>query len=138
MSRNLKKIGSSGRFGARYGIRARKRIAGIEKGQRKRHSCPQCNHEAVKRVSSGIWMCRHCDLKFAGGAYRPRTEARRRSSLSFTRDTTEDMESEPGFGSEKTETELEEPGKPGESEEFQETEKSQESGDSEESEESEE
>ena len=84
MSRNLKKIGSSGRFGARYGIRARKRIAGIEKGQRKAHICPQCNHVAVKRVSSGIWMCRHCDLKFAGGAYRPRTESRRRSSFSFS------------------------------------------------------
>ena len=93
MSRNLKKIGSAGRFGARYGIRARKRVAGIETTQRMRHRCPQCNHVAVKRVASGIWQCRHCDLKFAGGAYRPMTETRRRASFATVAE--EPVEEEP-------------------------------------------
>ena len=91
MSKNLKKVGSAGRFGARYGIRARKRIAGVEAIQRKRHSCPQCNHIAVKRVSSGIWECRHCDLKFAGGAYRPFTVSKRKMSFSFVDSSEEDV-----------------------------------------------
>ncbi len=89
MSRNLKKVGSAGRFGARYGIRARKRIAGVEATQRMRHSCPQCNHRAVKRVSSGIWECRHCDLKFAGGAYRPFTVTKRKMAFSFSSENAE-------------------------------------------------
>jgi large subunit ribosomal protein L37Ae len=76
MSRRTKKVGISGRFGARYGVRIRKQIATVETSKNKSYECPRCKHVAVKRVSTGIWMCRRCDLKFAGGAYSPKVTTR--------------------------------------------------------------
>lgn len=66
-----KKIGTAGRFGARYGQKARQGIAEIEKVQRQRHLCPRCKMHYVKRISAGVWGCRKCGAKFAGGAYAP-------------------------------------------------------------------
>lgn len=71
MAKRTKKVGLSGKFGARYGVSVRKRIRDVESVSRARHPCPGCNHMAVKRVSTGIWKCRHCGLTFAGGAYSP-------------------------------------------------------------------
>jgi large subunit ribosomal protein L37Ae len=71
MARKTKKVGSAGKFGARYGIRVRKQIQAIEKEKVKKHTCPRCKHKSVKRVSTGIWKCRHCNLTFASGAYSP-------------------------------------------------------------------
>ena len=71
MGRSTKKVGGVGRYGPRYGVKIRRQIEDIEKKQKKRHPCPKCGHKAVKRVSAGIWQCRHCDHKFAGGAYTP-------------------------------------------------------------------
>ena len=64
-----KKIGTAGRFGARYGTRIRERIADIERV--KKHTCPSCFKQTIKRESAGIWFCKKCGLKFAGKAYRP-------------------------------------------------------------------
>ena len=66
-----KKIGSAGRFGARYGKKVRKIVAEIEKVQKQRHICPKCNMPYVKRVAAGIWECKKCGTKFAGLAYVP-------------------------------------------------------------------
>ena len=44
MSRRTKKVGISGRFGPRYGLRVRKVTMNIEKQQRAKHECPQCSH----------------------------------------------------------------------------------------------
>ena len=71
MSRRTKKVGSVGRFAARYGVRIRRRIQEVELEQRKRHQCPRCLAYSVKRRSSGVWTCARCGLVFAGGAYRP-------------------------------------------------------------------
>jgi len=64
-----KKVGSAGRFGVRYGRKIRKRVADIEKKQKKFYVCPSCNVVRVKRVSVGIWKCKKCGLKFTGRAY---------------------------------------------------------------------
>ncbi len=75
MARGTKKVHRSGRFGARYGTSVRRRVANIERVQFSTHRCPECLTGELKRVSTSIWRCRKCDHKFAGGAYRPRTEA---------------------------------------------------------------
>ena len=71
MSKRTKKVGISGKFGPRYGLKIRKKIKQIEDIQKKWHVCPKCKYTSVKRLSSGIWKCRHCSYVFAGGAYQP-------------------------------------------------------------------
>jgi large subunit ribosomal protein L37Ae len=66
-----KKVGVAGRFGTRYGVSLRRRTKEIEEGVRSAHTCPSCNQKKVKRVSTGVWECKKCGLKFAGGAYLP-------------------------------------------------------------------
>ncbi len=71
MVKKTRKVGTTGRFGPRYGVSVRRRIAQVEKRQRRYHLCPRCTFLKVKRVSTGIYRCRHCKLEFAGGAYYP-------------------------------------------------------------------
>ena len=71
MTRRTKKVGVAGRYGPRYGVKVRKQIASTSQAKKRAYKCPRCNHQAVRRVSTGIWQCRRCDLKFAGGAYTP-------------------------------------------------------------------
>jgi large subunit ribosomal protein L37Ae len=68
-----KVTGSSGRFGCRYGRFVRKRVNDIEKISRALHRCPKCDMQSVARKGTGIWECRKCGFKFAGGAYQPLT-----------------------------------------------------------------
>jgi large subunit ribosomal protein L37Ae len=75
MAKRTKKVGPAGRFQARYGVRARSRVKNVEITQRSKHICPSCGHKKVKRVSTSIWKCKKCGVKFAGGAYNPTTEA---------------------------------------------------------------
>jgi large subunit ribosomal protein L37Ae len=71
MSKRTKKVGSSGRFGARYGVRIRKRVADVERQSKGRHECPKCKIVALNREATGIWACRHCGAKFASSSYMP-------------------------------------------------------------------
>ena len=66
-----KKVGSSGRFGPRYGKTLKVKVATIEKQQRKKHKCPGCGKFQVKRQSLGIYSCKKCGKKFTGKAYTP-------------------------------------------------------------------
>ncbi len=66
-----KKVGSTGRFGARYGFKLRRIVKRIEDKKKAYHVCPRCGTKRVKWVSVGLWHCRFCDYKFAGGAFEP-------------------------------------------------------------------
>lgn len=87
--------GSAGRFGARYGRVARRRVAEIEADTNADHDCPECGADAVDRAGTGIWTCGACGHKFAGGAYRPNTPGGRsvrrsiRTALSEAEDDAE-------------------------------------------------
>ncbi len=70
-----KVTGSAGRFGCRYGRSVRKRVADIEAVSGALHRCPKCDMQSVRRKGTGIWECRKCNYKFAGGAYQPQTPA---------------------------------------------------------------
>src|SRR3989454_10569571 len=69
-----KKIGLAGGFSARYGTVTRRQYVEIVTGLRGKHECPRCMFRTVKRWSVGVWHCRKCGYKFAGGAYTPRTK----------------------------------------------------------------
>jgi len=67
------KLGSAGRWGARYGTRTKKMVAVIEHEQNKPQACIRCERPTAKRVAAGVWNCSKCGLKWAGGAYFPRS-----------------------------------------------------------------
>lgn len=71
MAKKFAKVGSTARFGARYGVSIRKQMKAIEDKRKVKHQCPCCKHMSVKRRDTGIWVCRHCEYTFAGGAYVP-------------------------------------------------------------------
>ena len=62
-----KKIGAAGRFGAGYG-KVKQRLIAVESKQRKKQVCPFCKGMA-KRQAKGIWLCKKCGKKFAGGTF---------------------------------------------------------------------
>ena len=64
-------VGSAGRFGARYGRVARRRISEIEDAMNN----AQVDGEDVTRVGTGIWKNEETGEVFAGGSYRPETPA---------------------------------------------------------------
>ncbi|UCF49367.1 MAG: 50S ribosomal protein L37ae [Thermoplasmatales archaeon] len=75
MAKRTRKVGPAGRFQSRYGVKARTRLRNVELAQKEKHICPSCGHKKVKRISTSIWQCRKCSIKFAGGAYLPKTES---------------------------------------------------------------
>jgi large subunit ribosomal protein L37Ae len=77
MSNQRGKTGSAGRFGARYGRVARRRVAEIEREMRADHECPDCGEDRVERQGTGVWECGYCGYTYTGGAYQPETPAGR-------------------------------------------------------------
>lgn len=69
-----KKVGSTGRFGSRYGRRVKVMLKKVEMKQKTMYICPSCKRNSVRRLSAGIWECQKCNAKFAGGAYSLKTE----------------------------------------------------------------
>lgn len=66
-----KKVKSAGRFGVRYGKKIRQLIIDIEQKQKIKHQCPYCSKWSIKRLAAGIFLCKSCNVKFAGKAYYP-------------------------------------------------------------------
>jgi large subunit ribosomal protein L37Ae len=80
-----KKVGITGRFGARYGRKAKRQVKKIEENMKKKHVCPKCDRPYVKRVSAGIWECKKCGTVFTGGAYVPETPMVKAASRNIKR-----------------------------------------------------
>ena len=68
MGVKTKKARAAGRFGAGYGSTPKNKLSNIEAKQRKKQECPFCKGNA-KRQAKGIWLCKKCGKKFAGGTY---------------------------------------------------------------------
>jgi large subunit ribosomal protein L37Ae len=66
-----KKVGTSGRFGARYGKKVRANVVDAEREKSAGWVCPSCLKRTVKREAAGVWRCTSCGHKFAGKAYKP-------------------------------------------------------------------
>jgi large subunit ribosomal protein L37Ae len=64
-----KKVGTTGRFGVRYGKRLRTKVLEVENRQKKKQACPSCERFQVKRLAAGIFLCNKCKSKFTGDAY---------------------------------------------------------------------
>jgi large subunit ribosomal protein L37Ae len=80
-----KKVGITGRFGARYGRKAKRSVKIIEENMKKKHVCPRCDRPYVKRVSAGIWKCKKCGVTFTGGAFVPLTPMAKTASRNIKR-----------------------------------------------------
>jgi len=65
----MKHKGSTKRFGARYGLKVRKRLEKVEILTKSTKICPYCGHAAVKKLAIGIFICKKCGRKFTGKAY---------------------------------------------------------------------
>ncbi len=74
MAKRTKKVGPAGTYGPRYGVKIRRSLGKVARMKSQRYTCPRCHHESVRRVSTGIWECKNCGYKFAGGAYYPFTK----------------------------------------------------------------
>lgn len=72
--KDVTKLKSTGRFGARYGTPLKNVVRDIESVQKAKHPCPQCGKTAVKRKGYAVWECNSCGTRFAGGAYQPQTD----------------------------------------------------------------
>ncbi|MDE1810695.1 MAG: 50S ribosomal protein L37ae [Candidatus Micrarchaeota archaeon] len=59
----------------RYGARIRKRYKEVMKDKKRLYKCELCGKEAVKRINTSIWRCKHCSATYAGGAYTMTTSA---------------------------------------------------------------
>ena len=71
MARKTKKVGITGKYGPRYGVKVRNRLKATESRAAAYHECPKCEAKKVRRTSTGIFECRHCGMVFASGAYSP-------------------------------------------------------------------
>lgn len=65
-----KKVGITGRYGPRYGTKTKKVVLEVE--LKKTKACPYCERTSLKRIAAGVWFCKKCKTKFAGGAYFPK------------------------------------------------------------------
>ncbi|MHA1611728.1 MAG: 50S ribosomal protein L37ae [Promethearchaeota archaeon] len=90
-----KKVGISGKFGARYGSRLRKQWNKIAEKQKGLTKCPKCETKLPNmRKFVGVWECKKCGAKWTGGAWESDTPRGRESHRISTRLARESQEAE--------------------------------------------
>ena len=52
MSQGTKKVGSTGRFGARYGVSVRRRLGAVEKKQRQKYELERINKDVTTKFGT--------------------------------------------------------------------------------------
>ena len=70
---NTLKVGSTGRYSARYGVGVKKRVLAVENRAKVPVACPFCGFSRIKREAAGLFNCQKCEAKFTGGAYESQT-----------------------------------------------------------------
>ncbi|CTQ41557.1 large subunit ribosomal protein L37Ae [Babesia microti strain RI] len=75
MAKRTKKVGLTGKYGVRYGASLRKQMKKIELQQHAKYMCPFCCKNSIKWKAVGIWYCKSCNMKIAGGAWSITTPA---------------------------------------------------------------
>lgn len=56
---------------AKYGLKTRQQFVKYSEAGKAYYFCKFCLFKKVKRVAIGIWKCRKCKVKIAGGAFIP-------------------------------------------------------------------
>lgn len=56
-------------LGAKFGATLRRRYTAVYRTLKMKRQCPKCGSIRFKRLVIGIWYCRKCNYKVAGGAY---------------------------------------------------------------------
>ncbi|CDR96039.1 ribosomal protein RPL37A [Babesia ovata] len=69
MSKRTKKVGVTGKYGVRYGASLRKQARKILLLQHTAYNCPFCGKDATRWKAVGIWECKRCKRRVAGGAW---------------------------------------------------------------------
>lgn len=64
-----RKTGSLIGLHAKYGATVRKRYTRVMETLKAKRRCPSCGSWKLRRESVGIWSCKSCSYKVAGGAY---------------------------------------------------------------------
>lgn len=92
---HTKKVGISGKFGARYGSRTRNAWKTIAEKQKGIQKCPRCESKVRNmRESVGVWSCKKCGARFTGGAWIGATNRGKESHRIATRIAREAKEAE--------------------------------------------
>ncbi|HEY5632116.1 MAG TPA: 50S ribosomal protein L37 [Nitrososphaeraceae archaeon] len=53
----------------KFGATVRKRYSKAYRTLKQKRRCPSCSSSRFTRIVSGVWFCRKCNYKVAGGAY---------------------------------------------------------------------
>ena len=88
-----KKVGMSGKFGARYGSKVRKAWNVITEKQKGLVKCPRCETKLRNmRQYNGLWHCKKCDATWTGGCWEsttPRGKESQRIAVRMARELAE-------------------------------------------------
>lgn len=87
-------VGSSKKFGVRYGRRLRLKHEKVEEQQKRKYKCPYCNKVAVKRMAVGIWNCPKCSAIFTARAYTVPKKASTEEAVEDVLEESPEMEEE--------------------------------------------
>lgn len=85
MSKRIKKVGITGKYGVRYGSSLRKRAKICMEQKRKKYECRFCDKFNVRWMAIGLWKCKGCQKVMSGGEYVLETPLQKTIKLTLSR-----------------------------------------------------